>query len=374
MVDDLPADSTEKKDLEFFEENFSGVMPLEILIDTGVKKGVQNINNLRLIDEFESFFDSLQYISKPKSVVSFIKATRQAFYNDNTNYYSLPTNQDKNFIFRYLTKESDEERLADSFVDSTGQFIRISLKMADIGSVKMDSLVTQVVQPKIASLFDGSKMEVSLTGTTLLFIKGNKFLINNLISSMILAFVIIALIMGVLFRNFKMIVICLIPNIIPLVITGGMMGFAGIALKPSTALIFSIAFGISVDDSIHFLAKYRQELFANNFFVPLAVSKSLRETGASMIYTSVILFFGFVIFAASDFGGTVALGLLTSTTLFMAMLTNLILLPALLLRFDSGKRNTNSHPLIESFPEFYHEEEDEEININLIKVGNDKTS
>ncbi|MFY0625347.1 MAG: MMPL family transporter [Reichenbachiella sp.] len=372
MVDDLPEESTEKQDLKFFEENFSGVMPLEIIVDTGVKKGVQSINNLRKIDRFESFLDSLDHISKPMSVVSFIKATRQAFYNDKRSYYGLPNNRDKNFIFRYLTKDSDEDGIAKSFVDSTGRHIRISLKMADVGSVIMDSLVNQVIQPKINSIFDGSKLSVSITGTTLLFIKGNKFLIDNLITSMIIAFVIIAIIMGVLFKNVQMIIICLIPNIIPLMITGGMMGLVGIPLKPSTALIFSIAFGISVDDSIHFLAKYRQELFANNFFVPVAVSKSLRETGASMIYTSIILFFGFIIFAASDFGGTVALGLLTSTTLLMAMLTNLIVLPALLLRFDSGKRNKRSHPLIERFPEFYHEEEDEEIDLGMIKVNSEK--
>ncbi len=371
MVDDLPNDSQEKLDLQFFEENFSGVMPLEVIIDTGVKKGVQNISNLRKIDQFESFLDSIEYISKPMSVVSFIKATRQAFYNDKNFYYSLPNNRDKNFIFRYLTKESDEEGIAEAFVDSTGQKIRVSLKMADIGSVKMDSLINQIIQPRIDSIFSKSKMDVKLTGTTLLFIKGNKFLIDNLVTSMILAFIVIAIIMGVLFKNFQMIIISLIPNIIPLMITGGMMGFAGIPLKPSTALIFSIAFGISVDDSIHFLAKYRQELFANNFFVPLAVSRSLRETGASMIYTSIILFFGFIIFGASEFGGTVALGILTSTTLLMAMLTNLIVLPALLLRFDSGKRNVRSHPLIERFPEFYHEDEDEEIDLNLIKVKND---
>jgi predicted RND superfamily exporter protein len=372
MVDDLPEDSSEKQDLLFFEKNFSGVMPLEIVINTNVKKGVQNIRTLRKIDEFEQFLDSLEHISKPRSVVSFIKASRQAFYNDNSKYYSLPNNRDKNFIFRYLKRESDEEGLAKAFIDSTGQKIRISLTMADIGSVKMDSLITEVIEPKIASIFGGTKMDIFLTGTTLLFIKSNKFLINNLVISMIIAFIIIAIIMGMLFKNFQMIIICLIPNIIPLLITGGMMGLVGIPLKPSTALIFSIAFGISVDDSIHFLAKYRQELFANKFFVPVAISKSLRETGASMIYTSIILFFGFVIFAASDFGGTVALGILTSTTLLMAMLTNLIVLPALLLRFDSGKRNIKSHPLIEKFTEFYQEDEDEEINVDLIKVQNNK--
>ena len=130
------------------------------------------------------------------------------------------------------------------------------------------------------------------------------------------------------------------------------MGYFGIPLKPSTALIFSIAFGISVDDSIHFLAKYRQELIAHKNSVSVAVSKSLRETGSSMIYTSIILFFGFVIFTASEFGGTIALGKLTSITLLLAMLTNLVVLPALLLQFDSGKIDKDEHPLIEEYPEF----------------------
>ncbi|MEP3388963.1 MAG: MMPL family transporter [Reichenbachiella sp.] len=368
MVDDLPEESQVKQDLKFFEDNFAGVMPLEIIIDTGTKKGVQSLKNLQKIDEFETFLNSLDDVSQPLSVVSFIKATRQAFYNDNPEKYALPNNRDKNFIFRYLKKESDQKGISKAFVDSTGQKIRVSLKIADIGSNKLDVLVNDVIQPKIDEIFGDTKMKVSITGTTLLFIKGNKFLIDNLITSMIIAFFIIALIMALLFKNFKMIILCLIPNIIPLMITGGMMGFAGIPLKPSTALIFSIAFGISVDDSIHFLAKYRQELFANNFFVPVAVSKSLRETGASMIYTSIILFFGFVIFAASEFGGTVALGALTSTTLLMAMLTNLIVLPALLLRFDKGSRDTHSHPLIEKYPEFYDEREDEEIDLDMIEV------
>lgn len=368
MVDDLPEESQVKQDLKFFEDNFAGVMPLEIIIDTGTKKGVQSLKNLQKIDEFETFLNSLDNVSQPLSVVSFIKATRQAFYNDNPEKYALPNNRDKNFIFRYLKKESDQKGISKAFVDSTGQKIRVSLKIADIGSNKLDVLVNDVIQPKIDEIFGDTKMKVSITGTTLLFIKGNKFLIDNLITSMIIAFFIIALIMALLFKNFKMIILCLIPNVIPLMITGGMMGFAGIPLKPSTALIFSIAFGISVDDSIHFLAKYRQELFANNFFVPVAVSKSLRETGASMIYTSIILFFGFVIFAASEFGGTVALGALTSTTLLMAMLTNLIVLPALLLRFDKGSRDTHSHPLIEKYPEFYDEREDEEIDLDMIEV------
>jgi hypothetical protein len=360
MVDDLPEKSEVKTDLAFFEENFSGIMPLEIVVDTGNKKGVQNLRNLRQIDQFEAFLDSIEYISQPVSVVSFIKGTRQAFYNHSPAFYSLPNSRDQGFIFRYLKEDADTENISKNFVDTTGQKIRISLKVADIGSNKMDSLVNDVIRPRIGEIFGESKMQVDITGTTLMFIKGNKFLIDNLITSMIVAFFIIAVIMSMLFRNFKMIIISLIPNIIPLLVTGGIMGYFGIPLKPSTALIFSIAFGISVDDSIHFLAKYRQELFFNKFFVPIAVSKSLKETGVSMIYTSIILFCGFIIFVGSEFGGTVALGKLTSITLFFAMVTNLVVLPALLLQFDSGKRDASVHPLIEQYPEF--KESDQETN------------
>ena len=365
MVDDIPEKSDLRQDLEFFETNFSGIMPLEIIVDTGTKKGVQNLRNLRTINRFEAFLDSIEYISQPVSAVSFIKAARQAFYNQSPAFYSIPNNRDAGFILRYLKEENDEDNIAKSFVDSTGQKLRISLKVADIGSNKMDSLVNQVIVPQIDTLFADSKMDVEVTGSTLMFIKGNKFLIENLITSMIIAFFVIAVIMGLLFRNLKMIIISLIPNMIPLLITAGIMGYFGIPLKPSTALIFSIAFGISVDDSIHFLAKYRQELFSNKFFVPIAISKSIRETGASMIYTSIILFFGFVIFVASDFGGTVALGKLTSITLLIAMLTNVIVLPALLLQFDSGKRNTNVHPLIERYPEFADGMDPEEIERHI---------
>jgi uncharacterized protein len=369
MIDDLPDDSPVRYDLAFFEENFSGVMPLELLIDTGNKKGVLNLNNLKKIDQLVNFLDSIPYISQPVSIVSFVKAARQAFYNENPAFYSLPTSRDQAFVLRYLQGEAGmSSGLASNFIDSTGQIVRVSVRIADVGSDKMDSLVTQVIEPKITDLFEGTKMSATITGTTLLFIKGNKFLIQNLISSMVLAFFVIAIVMGLLFRNLRMIIVSLIPNFIPLIITAGIMGYFGIPLKPSTALIFSIAFGISVDNSIHFLAKYRLELFANNFFVPVAVSKSIKEVGSSMIYTSIILFFGFVIFAFSEFGGTVALGTLTSTTLFFAMFTNTILLPSLLLRFDSGKRNKNEHLLIDSYSDFYTENDDEEIDIDRIRL------
>lgn len=370
MVDDIPEDSDIRRDLTFFENKFAGVMPLEIVVDTGKKRGIIQQKNLRLVEELEDKLAKNPYLSKPVSMVSFVKAITQAYYpSNNPANYRLPNSQERNFILRYAREETDSAGLVSSFVDSTLQRMRISIKVADIGSNRMDSLVSHFIQPTIDSVFaDQDDIKVHITGTTLIFIKGNKFLIENLQMSLVIAFVIIAMIMAVLFRNWKMILISLVPNMVPLIMTAGLMGFFGIPLKPSTALIFSIAFGISVDDSIHFLAKYRMELFANRFFVPVAISKSIRETGSSMMYTSIILFAGFVIFAASEFGGTVALGVLTSTTLLIAMFTNLILLPALLIAFDSGKRAVDSHPPIEHYDEFYAEDHDEEIDLDRIEV------
>lgn len=369
MVDDIPEESQVKQDLYFFERNFSGVMPLEIVIDFGKPRSTLNARNLRKVDRLEKVLDAIPDVSQPVSIVSFAKAVRQAFYDGDPRRYGLPSPSDRNAILSYLSnQQEDQSTFLSSFVDSTGQVMRVSLKMADLGSIKMDSLINFVIEPSIEDVFgDSEDIETSVTGSTLLFVKGNKFLIENLRFSLLLAFAIIAVIMALLFANIRMIVISMIPNLIPLVITAGIMGFFGIPLKPSTALIFSIAFGISVDDSIHFLAKYRQELFSNKFFVPVAISNSIKETGASMVYTSIVLFFGFVIFVFSDFGGTVALGILTSLTLLFAMLTNLTVLPALLMVFDSGKRNQNFHPLIEHY-EFYVEDEDEEINTHSLSI------
>lgn len=369
MVDDIPEDSEIRRDLAFFESNFNGIMPLEIVVDTGNRRGVLDIKNLRKVDELEEFLASNADISLPFSLVSFVKASRQAFYNNNPDRYGLPSSRERAFILRYMRNQEDETGLFTTFVDTTFQTMRVSMQVADIGSHKMDSLIGQVISPQLDSIFADTDLNVKITGTTPLFIKGNNFLIDNLRFSLMLAFLLIAAIMVILFRNKRMIIISLIPNLIPLLITAGIMGYFGIPLKPSTVLIFSIVFGISVDDSIHFLAKYRQELFQNRFFVPVAVSKTLRETGASMMYTSVILFAGFVIFAGSDFGGTVALGVLTSITLLIAMCTNLILLPALLISFDDGKRNPEEHPLIEQYDDgFYQEIDDEEIDTDQIRV------
>ncbi|MFZ5973410.1 MAG: efflux RND transporter permease subunit [Bacteroidota bacterium] len=380
MVDDIPEDSQVKKDLKFLEENFSGIMPLEMVVDLQTKRRrpLLEIKNIEAIDRFEQSMDSITVMSPPLSVISLVKASKQAFYNNNPDRYALPTNAEKNFILRYLKGQSDSSGLFKAFVDSSFSKMRISMQMADIGSERMDSLVDLVILPKAEALkaelkenlrSDKDSVHIAITGSSKIFIKGNKFLIDNLTESLILACILITLSMAILFANARMILISLVPNLIALMITAGLMGYFNIPLKASTALIFSITFGISVDNSIRFLAKYRQELLATGFFVPRSVSESVLETGKSIIYTSVVLFAGFIIFAFSDFGGTIALGVLTSTTLVISMFTNLILLPALILTFDRPKKKDHEKLLIDDFDSsFYGEQEDEAIDLSKIKI------
>lgn len=396
MVDDIPAESQIKKDLQFIEKNFSGIMPLQVEIEFKTKKRrpILDVKNLQKVEAFENFLDSITVMSKPISVLSLIKASKQAFYNNNPDKYSLPSKLEGAYILNYMknsdlvkpatdsTVFSKEDSLAranskgllNSFVDSTFSKMRISCQMADIGSVKMDSLVHQVIEPRMKAIFVSTGKDsvfTEITGTSKIFIKGNKFLIANLQESLLLAFLLITLSMAILFANVRMIIISLIPNLLAMMITAGLMGYFNIPLKPSTALIFSITFGISVDNSIRFLAKYRQEILSNHYNVLKAVSDSILETGKSIIYTSIVLFAGFIIFAFSNFGGTIALGVLTSVTLVISMFTNLILLPALILTFDRPKHKKGEHLLIDEFDStFYSEQDDEAIDLSKIQIHN----
>lgn len=181
---------------------------------------------------------------------------------------------------------------------------------------------------------ENQRISSIVTGTGVVFTKGTTYLVKNLFISLMIAIFVIAVLMSFLFKSWRMVLVSLLPNLVPLIFTSALMGYFGIPIKPSTILVFSIAFGISIDDTIHFLAKYRQELQSNGSNIRNAVINSIKETGTSMIYTSIILFFGFSIFIASNFGGTQALGTLVSLTLFVAMLANLVLLPALLLSLE----------------------------------------
>ena len=338
VIEDMPKKSDFFEDILFFDKEFNGIVPLEIIVDSRRKGGATSLSTLKRIDKLEKYIEKIPELSQPISSVSGLKFIKQAYYNGNPNYYELPTSQENSFISRYLKNVKESSGLMQNYIDSTAQFNRITSFMKDIPTDRIEEIQDNLVN-EIDKIFPTDRYRVNLTGKTLLYLKGTHYLIRNLIFSLSLAILLIALFMAYMFRSFKMIVISLIPNLLPLIVTAGVMGFCGIPLKPSTILVFSIAFGISVDDTIHFLAKYRQELIANNWEIKTAVYVALRETAVSMFYTSIVLLFGFAVFMSSNFGGTVALGGLVSVTLLFAMLTNLILLPSLLISLEEKSTN-----------------------------------
>ena len=357
-IEDMPKNAGFFKDIRFFEQEFDGIMPVEIVVDTKRPNGVLKSSTLKSMDQLGDVIEEIPELSKPVSVVNLVKYSKQAFYNGIPKYYQLPTTQENNFIMDVARKSSSNSNLLKNFVDSTGQTARITTFMKDVKTSRMETIEAKLKE-NIDKYFPPDRYEVYMTGSALLFLKGTKYLVKNLVMSLALAIGLIALFMAYLFRSFRMIVISLIPNLLPLVVTAGVMGFAGVPIKPSTILVFSIAFGISVDDTIHFLAKYRQELIANKWRIQKSVYAALRETGVSMFYTSIVLFFGFSVFVISNFGGTVALGALVSATLLFAMLANLILLPSLLLSLERNIANKEvlKKPQIDILPK-------EEIEIN----------
>lgn len=363
IVDDFRSDDPTYLDLKFFENNFGGVMPFEISIDTKKRNGVLTYSTIQKIDKLQTTINQYPEFSKPLSLIEVFKFARQAYYGGDSSKYSLPTSMEKNFIFGYIPQKVGENgnsnSLLKSFIDSTKQITRISFQMADVGTKHMDSLMASIL-PQIDTIFDPAKFEVKVTGSSVLYAKGTNFLIRNLFESVLIAILLISILMAFLFSSFRMILVSMVPNIIPLVITAAIMGFAGIPIKPSTIIVFSIALGISVDNAIQYLSRYRHELKVNNGAIKLSALNALREAGFSMIYTSIVLVLGFSVFIVSEFGGTQALGILISTTLLIAMFFNIMVLPSLLLTLDKRLVSKSfTEPMIEIYEE--NEAEDKEL-------------
>lgn len=369
IVDDIPKSDPVYKDLKFFEENFAGLMPVEIMVDTKKTGGAMQLTTFKKIDQLEQELSKYPELSPATSLLNLLKFSKQAFYNGRENYYSLPDNREKNFILQYASSGTENANLLHAFLDSTEQTTRISLRVKDVGTKRMEELYAGF-NADIDSIFTGDKYEVTVTGSSITAFKGTQYLLKNLFTSLALAIFLISGFMAIMFSSWRMVIMSLTPNVIPLIFTAAIMGFTDIPIKASTILVFSIAFGISVDNTIHFLAKYRQELTLTNWDIRRSVELALKETGVSMLYTSVVLFFGFGIFTLSNFGGTQAMGVLVSLTLLVAVTSNLILLPSLL----SGlERLTTTQSFKEPLLHIYDEEEDielEDLEISTKKIEN----
>jgi len=342
IVDDLPKKDTLYTDLKWFEKEAGGVMPLEIIIDTKKKNGlVRSIKPLEAIDELHQYLAEQPELGKPLGLLEGIKFAKQAFYDGDSNAYTVPTGTEMAFMAPYLktdsqktitTKGASPIKLLSKFIDSAKRETRVSLNMKDIGSAQLP-LFLQRLDSATKAIFDTSKYKIEFTGSSVTFLEGSNFIVRGLGESIIWAFLLIAICMIFLFRSFPILMCSLVPNIVPLLMTAGLMGWVGISLKPSTVLVFSVALGIAIDVTIRFLVNYKQELPRLNNNVHATLIQTIKHTGISIIYTSLVLVAGFVIFCFSDFGGTKALGWLTSLTLVVSTFTNLILLPALIKTF-----------------------------------------
>ena len=365
VTDDLSRNGDVYKDFQFFENNFGGVMPLEIIIDTKKKGGIMDPNFMVKVQKIQEELSNYEEFSKPVSYIEFVKYACQAYHAKGepvkaNSYRIIPSYLDD--IRQLIDNNNQINSLDIKLTDDNNSKARISLRMNDLATPQMDTILSEL-RPKIDSIFNPAEFDVVITGGSRVFLEGTKYLVGNLTYSLLLVILLISIFMAWMFRSFRMVIVSLIPNLIPLLLTAAIMGYFSIPIKPSTILVFSIAFGISVDDTIHFLAKYRQELVASNWNIKKSVFNALEETGISMIYTSVVLFFGFFVFVASDFGGTQALGLLVSITLFFAMLSNLLLLPALLLTLEKLiTTKAFKEPLIDIF------DEEEDIDLKKLKV------
>ena len=341
IVDDLPKTDKLYTDLTFFEKNFKGVMPLEIVVDTKRRNGLTGTRALTVFDKIDTlsqYIANQPNMNRPLSIAEGLKFAKQAFYDGDSANYQMPNMFDGAFVGEYLRPAKNDSnsnknslsKMLTSFMDSSRQSTRVSVNMADVGTLKLPEMLAGI-EKRATELFDTAQYNVKLTGTSITFLEGSRFIINGLKESIFWAFLLISLCMLYLFKSFRILVCSLIPNLIPLVITAGVMGWVGVPLKPSTVLVFSVALGIAIDITIRFLVNYKQELPQHNNDVMATVASTIRHTGLSIVYTSMVLIAGFIIFCFSSFGGTIALGWLTSITLLVATLTNLILLPVLLL-------------------------------------------
>ena len=341
IVDDLPKKDKLYTDLKWFEQEGGGVMPLEFIIDTKKKNGLLRSKALEDIDQLHTYLQSQPELGKPLGLLEGLKFAKQAFYDGDSASFTTPSGTELAFLGTYLktkTTNTDTQaknnptQMLNKFLDKDKQFTRVSVNMKDIGSAALPVFLKKV-DSATKVIFDSSKYNIVITGSSVTFLEGSNFIVKGLGESIFWAFLLIALCMIFLFRSFPILMCSLIPNLVPLLITAGMMGWLGISLKPSTVLVFSVALGIAIDVTIRFLVNYKQELPHLNNQVNITLVQTIKHTGISIIYTSLVLVAGFVIFCFSDFGGTKALGWLTSLTLVVSTLTNLILLPALIKTF-----------------------------------------
>jgi uncharacterized protein len=331
LLEDIGDDDPIVRDFQYFEEKFSGVRPFELHLIAGPDKSMYDLEVLQEIDQLETYLYQtygLNFITSPATVV---RAIHRAQNGGLPDYYTLPANErEMQQVQRRLTAFSKRSELR-AVVTEDQQEGRLAGKMSDVGSVQAaelnDSLrvfIDQQINPEL--------LQARITGSAVMLDKNNDYVVSNMLQGLLIAFLVVAILVGFIFRSLRMVLISLVPNIIPLLMIGGIMGFVGINMTVSVSIIFTIAFGIAVDDTIHFLGKLKVELRKGKS-LPYAIKTTIISAGKAIIITSCILVAGFLTLVLSSFDATFYVGVFVSLTLVFAVVADLLLLPVLILYF-----------------------------------------
>ncbi len=336
LLEDLADDDPHRADFEFFENHFAGVRPFDMAVWTPDSTSLLRYETITQLDTLEKYLSNHYGIGFIASPVTFVRMANQALHGGNPDFYNTPKTEAEYAKIYKMYKSFSKRPEFRKFLSEDADFGRISAKVTDYGGYKMKRLNAQMIEDT-KKFIDPSIIQFRLTGMALLIDLNNESLASNMMFGLLIAFGVIGLIMGILFKSLKIVVLTLIPNVLPLVMIGGFMGVMGYDLKVATSIIFTIAFGIAVDDTIHYMSKLRLELNKGKSLL-YALKRTGISTGKAITVTSLILMSGFVTLILSTFTSTYYIGLLVSLTLLFAVVSDLLLLPALIITFYKLKK------------------------------------
>ena len=327
LLDDLSSGNELFDDMKFTEENMGAVFPFEVIItakdekNNFIENGIANSRIIVFVDKIQKKINSIPEIRKTISVVDYLDIIHDNFNEE----FEEKSYLNDELIFQYFVLNED---IFQNLINFEYSKTRISARIKDINSTRAKEIVKEINEWKSENIPDD--IQISLTGTTLMALKVNDYLVNNLIISFLIAFGVIFVSMGFLFKSLKLAIFSMIPNLIPILFMAAIMGIFDIKLRPTTAMTFAIAFGIAVDDTIHYMVRFRQELSMNNGNFIEANSETIFSTGNAIISTSLILGCGFLVMVSSNFLPSRDFGFLSAITMFGAIIGDLFFLPTML--------------------------------------------
>jgi predicted RND superfamily exporter protein len=335
ILEDLKESHPLKQEFRFFESNLSGARPLELSLaydDDVDPLSMEFLNASSRLDDYLKTHYEVQSLTSPSSFMSLVN-----YYSHgcNLDHYNIPDDQKSLDLLIVSLKKFDKDNKINLVINTEKHMARVAGSVGDYGRAYYDSLSVGLTGFMNSELSE-APFSIKLTGTAHLIDLNNRLLSTTMIQGLLIAFLVVALIAGLMFRSIKMVVIALVPNILPLVLIAAVMGYSGIYLKVSTSVVFTIAFGIAVDDTIHFLSKFRIQLGKGHHML-YALKRTYISTGKAIVVTTLILCAGFFSLIFSDFLGTFYIGLLIGLTLVFAVLADLVLLPVLILFFFRKK-------------------------------------